>query len=57
MLHVPFPDVKARHDIFAMELEKRPCSNDIDLDALANASENYTYSDLSFIIGVRSQIF
>lgn len=50
MFYVPFPDLKARHDLLAMELEKRPCADDIDLDALANATENYTGSDLAFIV-------
>ncbi len=50
MFYVPLPDFKARHDIFALELEKRPCDADIDLDVLATATENFTCSDLSYII-------
>ncbi len=50
MYYVSLPDLKARHDIFGIELEKRPCSDDIDLNALANATENYTSSDLSYIV-------
>jgi len=50
MFYVSLPDFKARHDIFALELEKRPCDADIDLDALANATENFTCSDLSYIV-------
>ena len=50
MYYVSLPDFKARHDIFSMELNKRPCSEDIDLDALAQATENYTCSDLSYIV-------
>lgn len=50
MYYVSLPDFKARHDIFLMELRKRPCDNDIDLDALAQATENYTCSDLSYIV-------
>lgn len=50
MFYVPLPDFKARHDIFALELEKRPCDADIDLDALASATENFTCSDLSYIV-------
>lgn len=50
MYYVSLPDFKARHDIFGMELNKRPCGEDIDLDALAQATENYTCSDLSYIV-------
>lgn len=50
MFYVPLTDFKARHDIFALELEKRPCDANIDLDALANATENFTCSDLSYIV-------
>ncbi|MDE6811573.1 MAG: AAA family ATPase [Muribaculaceae bacterium] len=48
--YVSLPDFKARHDIFCMELDKRPCGGDIDPDALARATENYTCSDLSYIV-------
>lgn len=50
MYYVSLPDFKARHDIFSMELSKRPCCEDINLDALAQATENYTCSDLSYIV-------
>lgn len=50
MYYVSLPDFKARHDIFSMELDKRPCGEDIDLDALAQATENFTCSDLSYIV-------
>lgn len=50
MLYVSLPDDKARRDIFALELKKRPCTDDIDLDLLARATENFTCSDLSFVV-------
>ena len=56
MYYVSLPDFKARHDIFSMELDKRPCGEDIDLDALAQATENYTCSDLSYIVKESARI-
>lgn len=50
MFYVSLPDDKARRDIFALELKKRPCADDIDLDILAKATENFTCSDLSFVV-------
>lgn len=50
MFYVSLPDDKARRDIFALELKNRPCAEDIDLDILARATENFTCSDLSFVV-------
>lgn len=50
MYYVPLPDYKARYEIFKLELKKRPCEEDIDIDTLAKATENYTCSDLAFIV-------
>lgn len=50
MFYVSLPDYLARREIFEIELKKRPCSDDIDLAALAKATENFTCSDLSFVV-------
>lgn len=50
MFYVSLPDYIARREIFELELKKRPCSEDIDLSALARATENFTCSDLSFVV-------
>lgn len=50
MFYVSLPDYLARREIFELELKKRPCSEDIDLAALAKATENFTCSDLSFVV-------
>lgn len=50
MFYVSLPDDKARRYIFALELKNRPCAEDIDLDILASATENFTCSDLSFVV-------
>ena len=33
-----------------MELKKRPCDGDIDLELLGNATANYTCGDISYIV-------
>lgn len=50
MFYVSLPDYMARREIFELELKKRPCSDDIDFSALAKATENFTCSDLSFVV-------
>lgn len=50
MFYVSLPDYLARREIFELELKKRPCSDDINLSALAKATENFTCSDLSFVV-------
>lgn len=50
MFYISLPDYLARREIFELELKKRPCSDDIDLSVLAKATENFTCSDLSFVV-------
>lgn len=50
MFYVSLPDYMARREIFELELRKRPCAEDIDLAALAKDTENFTCSDLSFVV-------
>lgn len=48
--YVGLPDADARKEIFAMELKKRPCDSDIDLELLGNATNDYTCGDISYIV-------
>lgn len=48
-IFVPLPDKEARAELFRLEVEKRPHA-DIDYDVLAAATDNYTCSDISFIV-------
>lgn len=48
--YVGLPDTEARKEIFAMELKKRPCDNDIDLDLLGSATTDFTCGDISYIV-------
>lgn len=47
---VPLPDFEARKEMFNMYLKSRPIEDDIDLDALAQATEGYIASDIAFIV-------
>ncbi len=48
--YVGLPDTDARKEIFAMELKKRPCDSQIDLDLLGNATSDFTCGDISYIV-------
>lgn len=48
--YVGLPDTDARKEIFAMELKKRPCDSDIDLELLGNATKDFTCGDISYIV-------
>lgn len=49
MVYVSLPDKEARKELFRLEIEKRPFDN-IDYEVLASVSENFTCSDISFIV-------
>lgn len=48
-VYVSLPDNDARAELFRLEIEKRPYV-DIDYELLAQATDNYTGSDISFIV-------
>lgn len=48
-VYVSLPDKEARAELFRLEIEKRP-SVDMDYEILASATDNYTCSDISFIV-------
>lgn len=48
-VYVSLPDKEARKELFRLEVEKRPCVN-IDYEVLASVTENFTSSDISFIV-------
>lgn len=49
MVYVSLPDKEARKELFRLEIEKRPFVN-IDYEVLASVTENFTCSDISFIV-------
>ncbi len=48
--YVGLPDTDARKEIFAMELKKRPCDSDIDLELLGNVTSDFTCGDISYVV-------
>lgn len=48
-VYVSLPDAEARAELFRLEMRKRP-TDGIDYEALARATENYTCSDITFIV-------
>lgn len=49
-IYVPLPDLAARKELFKLELSKRPITEDIEYEQLAAATENYTCSDIAYIV-------
>lgn len=50
MYYVPLPDRSARKGIFSLELRNRPVDSDVDPGVLADLTENYTCSDITYIV-------
>lgn len=55
-IYVALPDFEARKELFRMELAKRPVTPDVDCDALARATDNYTCSDITYIVDETARI-
>lgn len=47
---VPMPDKEARKGMLAINLKGRPCAEDLDLDKLAELSNNMTASDIAKLV-------
>lgn len=48
-VYVSLPDMEARAELFRLEIEKRPFV-DMDYELLAKETDNYTGSDISYIV-------
>ena len=46
---IPAPDLETRKKMFELHLKDRPCA-DIDLDHLAELTDNYAAADIAFIV-------
>lgn len=55
-IYVSLPDFEARKELFHMELAKRPVTQDVDCEALAQATDNYTCSDITYIVDETARI-
>jgi transitional endoplasmic reticulum ATPase len=50
LLQVPAPDKKARLEILKIHTAKNPLANDVDLEKVAEKTENYTGADLAGLV-------
>lgn len=50
VLYVGLPDIECRKQLFTMELGKRPHDEDINVEELAQMTEGYTSSDISYMV-------
>ena len=56
VFYVGLPDFVCRKELFKMEVAKRPHDRQIDYDALAQMSDGYTASDLSYVVQEASRL-
>lgn len=50
MVYIDMPDQEARKSLFSLALSKLPSDDHIDLDRLAELTEGYNCSDISYIV-------
>lgn len=56
LIYVGMPDKEAREELFRINLEKLPSEKDIDYERLANLTNGYNCSDLSYIVKAASRM-
>ena len=49
-VEIPAPDAETRASIFKLHLRERPLSEDINVESLAEMTENYAAADIAFIV-------
>lgn len=55
IIYVDMPDAKARESLFKLELSKLPSAEDIDYGRLADLTNGYNCSDISYIVKMASR--
>jgi len=55
VVYLPPPDFSARKEMFKLHLKGRPVSMDLDIDNLAERTEFYVASDISFLVNEASR--
>lgn len=55
IIYVGMPDVEARESLFRMSLSKIPSASDIDYKVLAELTNGYNCSDISYIVSVAAR--
>lgn len=56
MVYVPLPDKENRKALLQMELKRRPCRKNVDIERLAEMLDNYTMSDISYVVKKASRM-
>jgi transitional endoplasmic reticulum ATPase len=56
LLSVPIPDLNARKNILRIHLEKKPLSDDVKIDVLAEKTEGYTGADIAALANTTSML-
>ncbi len=54
MLHIPTPDLEARKEIIRIHTRGKPLAEDVDIDELAEQTENYSGADIAAVCGAAS---
>lgn len=55
LIYIDMPDKASRESLFRLSLSNLPASNDIDYDKLADMTEGYNCSDISYIVKIASR--
>lgn len=50
LIYMAMPDAEARQKLFELELRRRPCETAVNTSYLASLTENYTCSDITYIV-------
>jgi transitional endoplasmic reticulum ATPase len=56
LLSVPVPDLEARKDILKIQLEKKPLTDDVKIDTLAEKTEGYSGADIAALASTTSML-
>ena len=56
LLMIPVPDLEARKDILRIHLEKKPLTDDVKIDTLAEKTEGYSGADLAALANTTSML-
>ncbi len=56
MIYVPPPDLEARREIFRIHTEGKPLGGDVDLDDMAETTQNFTGADIEALCNEASML-
>jgi transitional endoplasmic reticulum ATPase len=56
LLNVPVPDLEARKEILKIHLQKKPLAKDVNVDKLAEKTEDYSGADIAALCNTASML-